>query len=105
MFLSLVVTSRIPSDVAVWHLIAQPVTGAGHNAHMLRLEPHFFVQFAVHRLLRAFAPVDAALRKLPAVGSDALAPEHLVPLVEQDDADVGPKAVPVKHNQNLKFLN
>ena len=43
--------------------------------------------------------IDPALRKLPAVGADSLAPEHLVFLVEQDDADVGPKAVPVKHNQ------
>jgi hypothetical protein len=32
-----------------------------------------------------------------------LAPEHLVSLVEQDDADIGPKAVPVKHNQNPNF--
>jgi hypothetical protein len=33
------------------------------------------------------------------VGTYALAPENLVLLVEQDDADIGPKAVPVKHNQ------
>ncbi len=33
------------------------------------------------------------------MGAYALAPEHLVFLIEQDDADVGPKAVPVKHNQ------
>jgi hypothetical protein len=37
------------------------------------------------------------------VGSNALAPKNLVLLVEQNDADVGPKAVPVKHNQTSKF--
>ena len=37
------------------------------------------------------------------MGADALAPEHLVFLVEQDDADVGPEAVPVKHNQTPIF--
>jgi hypothetical protein len=33
------------------------------------------------------------------VGADALAPEHLVSLVEQNDADIGPEAFSVKHNQ------
>jgi hypothetical protein len=33
------------------------------------------------------------------VGADALAPENLVSLVEQNDADVRPKAFTVKHNQ------
>jgi hypothetical protein len=37
------------------------------------------------------------------VGSDALAPENLVSLVEQNDADVGPKAFTVKHNQPQIF--
>jgi hypothetical protein len=42
---------------------------------------------------------DAALRELPGVGAHALAPENLVARVEQDDADVGPEAFPVEHNQ------
>lgn len=61
------------------------------------------MQFPEHGLLRGFAPVNATLWKLPAVGAYALAPEHLVFLVEQDDADVRPKAVPVKHNQTPNF--
>ena len=32
-------------------------------------------------------------------------PKYLILLVEQDDADVGPKTVPVKHNQTSNFLN
>jgi hypothetical protein len=54
-------------------------------------------------LFRAFTPVNATLRKLPAVGTDALAPENLVFLVEQNDADVWPKAFTVKHNQPQIF--
>ena len=61
------------------------------------------MQFPEHGLLGAFAPIDAALRELPGVGADALAPENLVFLVEQDDADVGPEAVPVEHNQTPNF--
>ena len=37
------------------------------------------------------------------MGSYALAPKYLISLVEQDDADVRPKAVPVKHNQTPIF--
>ncbi|MCY1379571.1 hypothetical protein D9M69_673020 [compost metagenome] len=37
------------------------------------------------------------------MGTDALAPEHLVSLVEQDDADIGPEAFSVKHNQPQIF--
>jgi hypothetical protein len=103
LFLALVVAARIPADVPVRHLIAQPVAGTGDDAHMLGLQAHFLMQFAVHRLLGGFAPVDASLRKLPTVRAYALAPEYLVLLVEQDDADVGPKAVPVKHNQTPNF--
>jgi hypothetical protein len=61
------------------------------------------VQFADHGLLGGFSPVNATLRKLPRVGTNALAPKHLIFLVEQDDADVGSKAVPVKHNQTPIF--
>jgi hypothetical protein len=37
------------------------------------------------------------------VGTDTLAPKYLTSLVEQDDADVGPEAVPVEHNQTSIF--
>jgi hypothetical protein len=61
------------------------------------------VQFSVHGLLGTLSPVNATLRKLPAVGAYALAPENLVSLVEQNDADVRPKAFTVKHNQPQIF--
>src|SRR5690606_12862968 len=96
LFLALVVSPRIASDIPVWHLVAQPVPGAGNHADMGWLQSHLFVQFAEHGLFWGLAPVNATLRKLPTVGAYALPPEHLVLLVEQDDADVRPKAVPVK---------
>ena len=61
------------------------------------------MQFPEHGLFRGFAPINAALRELPAVGTNSFAPEHLVLLVEQDDADVRAKSVPVKHNRTPIF--
>jgi len=62
------------------------------------------MQLTEHGLFRTFAPVNATLWKLPTVGADALAPENLVFLVEQNDADVRPKAFTVSII-NLKLLN
>ena len=95
--------ARIAADVAVRHLVAQPVSGTGDDGNVLRLEPHLFVQLTEHGLFGGFAPVNATLRELPRVGTYAFAPKNLIFLVEQDDADVGPKAVPVKHNQTPNF--
>ncbi len=102
LLLSLVMSPRIAADVPVRHLVAQPIPGPSHHADVVGVQADFFVEFPEHRLLGRFAAVYAALRKLPAVGAYALAPEHLVSLVEQDDADVRPKAVPVKHNRTPK---
>jgi hypothetical protein len=57
------------------------------------------VQLTEHRLLGRFTVLDAALRELPGVRANALAPENLVARIEQDDADVGPEAFTVEHNQ------
>jgi hypothetical protein len=99
LLLALVVAARVAPDVAFGYFVAQPVARARDDAHMVRLQPDFLVQFPEHGLFGRLSAVDAALRELPAVRPDAFAPEHLVFLVEQDDADVGPEAVPVKHNQ------
>src|SRR5690606_19330473 len=98
LFLAPVVTARLPADETVRHFVAQPVAGPGHDGHVFRLEPDLFVQFPVHGLFGRFTPVDATLRELPGVGAYALAPEHLVFLVEQNDADIRPEAFSVKHN-------
>ena len=104
LLLSLVVTSGIAPYESVRHFVTQPVPCAGNDAHVFRHQPHFFVQLSVHRLLWRFAPVDATLWKLPRVGADAFAPEHLVSLVEQNDADIGPEAFSVKHNQSQIYI-
>jgi hypothetical protein len=57
------------------------------------------MQLAQHRLLGRLTVLDAALRKLPRMRAQPLAPENLIAGVQQDDADVGPEAFPVEHNQ------
>jgi hypothetical protein len=66
---------------------------------MVRHEPDLFMQFPKHGLLRALALVNATLRKLPTVTADAFAPKNLISMIHYDDANIGPKAVSVKHNQ------
>jgi hypothetical protein len=70
---------------------------------MVWLQPYFLMQLTKHRLLGGFAPVNATLRKLPGVAANTFAPKYLIFLVEQDDADIRPKAVSVKHNQTPIF--
>src|SRR3990170_1975804 len=79
------------------HLVAQPVARTPENADVIRLEADLLIEFAVHRPLRRLAVLDAALGKLPRVLVDALAPEHLVAAVGEDDADVRAIPVPVEH--------
>src|SRR5215212_3343342 len=95
--------ARIASYEMRRNLVPQPVAGACDDAHVIGVEPDFLMQLTVHRLLRRFAVIDAPLRELPGVGPDSLAPEHLVSVVEQDDADVGSEPVTVEHNQPQFF--
>jgi hypothetical protein len=104
MLLALVVTAGVLADEVLGHLIAEPVPGARDDAHVLGQQTHFLVEFAEHRLLWRLTMLDAALRELPGMGADAFAPKYLVPMVEQDDADVGPEAFTVEHNQ-LRIFN
>ena len=99
LLLAAVVAARVAADEVVGHLVAQPVARARDDLHVLGQQADFFVQLAEHRLLGRLAVLDAALRKLPRVRAQPLAPENLVARVEQDDADVGPEAFPVEHNQ------
>jgi hypothetical protein len=93
------VAARVAADEVGRHLVAQPVAGARDDAHVLWRQPHLLVELAEHRLLRRFAVVDAPLRELPGVGPYPFAPEDLVSVVEQDDADVGSEPITVEHNQ------
>src|SRR5258708_12683113 len=61
------------------HVVVQPVARAPENLDVLGLEPRFFLQLPVHRLLGSLPPLHPALRQLPPSLLDALAPENLVP--------------------------
>jgi hypothetical protein len=70
---------------------------------MLWKQTHFLKELTVHRLLWGLASINPSLRELPTVGANAFSPENLIALVEQHNADIGSKAVPVKHNQASNF--
>jgi hypothetical protein len=80
------------------HLVAQPMTRAPEYADVIRRQADLLLELAVHRPLRRLAVLDAALGKLPRVLVDALAPEHLVAAVGEDDADIRAEPVPVEHD-------
>jgi hypothetical protein len=66
---------------------------------MLALQPDLLLELSEHGLQRGLAVLDAALRKLPGVLIHPLAPENLVPLVGENDADVRPIAFLVEHRR------
>ena len=90
-------TANFTLDEMIGDLIAQPVARATEDPDVAALQADLLLEFAEHRLQRGFAVLDAALGKLPSVLIHALAPEHLVPLVGKDDADVRPEAFLVEH--------
>src|SRR5690606_38682354 len=73
--------------------------GAPEDLHMLRTQSDILVEFPVHGLLGRLAVLDAALGKMPGMLADALAPEHLVARIDQNDADVRAKAFTIKHDE------
>jgi hypothetical protein len=87
----------LPSRARRAHLVAQPFARAAEDAHVVALQADLLFQLAIHRLQRGLAVLDAALRKLPGVLIDPLAPEHLVALVGKHDADVRTVAFLVQH--------
>src|SRR5689334_25068526 len=97
LLLSAVAASPLALDPVLRDFVTQPVARAAENPDVLRLQSDFLAQFPVHRLLGRLAGIDAALRKLPGVLSDPLAPENQVPAVDDDDGDVRAIAVTVEH--------
>src|SRR5215510_7086307 len=80
-------------------LVAQPASRPAEDLHVVRQQTDFLAQLPVHCLLGGLAMLDPALRELPGVLVNALAPENLVPLIAEDDADVRAVAVPVEHDR------
>jgi hypothetical protein len=64
---------------------------------MHRHQSDFLVQLAIHRLLWGLAMLNATLRELPCMLPYPLAPEHLIPVVRDDNADIRAVAVSVYH--------
>src|SRR5689334_14359586 len=71
---------------------------------MIGFQTNLFAELAVHRLLRAFPGLDAALRKLPGVLAHALAPEHEVTPVGEYDSYIGAIAITIDHHRSPQAL-
>ena len=97
----LVMSARIAADVPVRHLVAQPIRVRATTRTWSGISPTSSwssrnIACSGTRPGRCLAGTASWVRmRLP--------PEHLVLVVEQDDADVRAKAVPVKHNQTPNF--
>src|SRR3979409_1825687 len=100
-----IIAAPIPFEPLRGHFVAQPVACPSQDLHMGGQQAHLFPQFAVHRLHRRFPDLDPALRELPGVFLDALAPENLVASVAENDADVRRIAVSIEHTQSSKSLS
>src|SRR5437763_10835004 len=99
LFLAAVGALAVAPHPAVGNLVAQPLARAPEDAHMGALQPDLLLELAVHGVERRLAVLDTALRKLPRVLADPLAPEHLVPGIGEDDADVRTVAFLVEHGR------
>ena len=97
LFLPAISAARFTPVPALRNLVSHPVTGAPEYFYMFRHQADFFVQLAVHRLFRGFAWLDAALRELPRMLPLPLAPEYLILVVRDNDADIRTVAVSVYH--------
>ena len=74
--------------------------GGGRPSDVLLAEAHFLTQLAVHRLLRGFAMLDTALRKLPrARHIHALADQEAAGRIHHQRSHIGPI---LNHGKNLR---
>ncbi len=65
LLLSAVVPASLASYEAVGNFVSQPIPSACQDADMLSCQPHFLVEFSVHRLLGRFTVFYSSLRELP----------------------------------------
>src|SRR5690606_38452738 len=97
LLLALVVPPPFAPNVVFGDVVTQPVSSAPQYADMFRSQTHFLVEFSIHGLHRAFAVLDAALRELPRVFPDPLAPKDFVLGVDEKHAGVVAVAFAIQH--------
>src|ERR1700689_2549296 len=102
LLLAAVTTPPFPRDPVRRNVVTQPIPGTPENPDVAWKQTDLFLQLAVHGLLGRLAHFDPALRELPRMFLDSLAPEYLVFRVTQNDADVRAVAVTVQH---FKYLS
>src|ERR1700681_1273668 len=108
LLLAAIAAAPLAFDPMLRDLVAQPISSASEYLDVRRIESDFFLQFPIHRLLGRLADVNAALRKLPRVLSDPLAPEDPIFRVGDDNGDVRAITVTVQHRDtciSARWLN
>lgn len=105
LLLSLVGAAPLAAHPLFRNVVSQPVARAAEDAHMLGLKPDLLVQFAEHRLFGRFPLLDPALRELPGMFANPFAPENLVALIGQNDADVRAITFPIEHGETPMCLS
>src|SRR5438067_420144 len=98
LLLAAIAAAPFALDPVRGHFVAQPLAGAAENLDVPRQQADFFFKLPKHRQLGRLTGMDAALRKLPRVFADPLAPEDKVLRVDDDDGDVRAIAVTVQHH-------
>src|SRR5262249_36736991 len=78
--------------------------GPAEDPDVLGPKADLLHQLPVHRLFRRFARLDPALRELPGVLFDTLAPEHFVAGVDEYDPDVWAISIAIDHDRHQQKL-
>lgn len=93
LFLTHAARFRMLALVAGRQSITQPPLGAPDDMNIIRAEADFLVQFSVQGLFGGFADVDATLRKLPPVVTQATRPQHITILASDNHSDISAKTI------------
>ena len=87
----------VAADIPFGQSVAQPTLSPAETPDVIRVQPQFFVQLAVHRRFRGFLLADPSLRELPCVLADAFCDQQAPLIICDDDPHVGTEAVCIDH--------
>src|SRR5690554_4935198 len=80
--------------------VAQPFLRMRDNFYILRVQTNFFMQLAIHCLLRRFTKTHPALRKLPSILRKTTRPQYLPCAISQNNTYICTKALLINHDND-----
>src|SRR4030095_1095276 len=78
LLLAAVIAAPLAAQPLIGHIVAQPFTRTPEDTDVLALQTDLLLQLSIHCRFWALSRLDAALRKLPRMLFDPLAPKNLV---------------------------